>query len=144
VVFNEDAEIVWFMPHMHLRGKDMTYRLVYPNGESRTLLSVKFSFQWQMSYDVAEPIVVPKGTKLEVVAHFDNSANNRFNPDPNADVWWGDQTWEEMMVAWLGVVVDKDKELSRVVSYTPEFSECSPGGGKRETKLCREAGILLR
>jgi hypothetical protein len=144
LVFNEDAEIVWFMPHMHLRGKDMTYRLVYPNGESRTLLSVKFSFQWQMSYDVAEPIVVPKGTKLEVVAHFDNSANNRFNPDPNADVWWGDQTWEEMMVAWLGVVVDKDKELPKVVSYTPEFSECSPGGGKRETKLCREAGILLR
>jgi hypothetical protein len=122
----------------------MTYRLVYPNGESRTLLSVKFNFQWQMSYDVAEPIVVPKGTKLQVVAHFDNSANNRFNPDPNADVWWGDQTWEEMMVAWLGVVVDKDKELPKVVSYTPEFSECSPGGGKRETKLCREAGILLR
>lgn len=144
LIFNEDAEIVWFMPHMHLRGKDMTYRLVYPNGQSQTLLSVNFSFEWQMSYDVVEPIVVPKGAKLQVVAHFDNSANNRFNPNPNADVWWGDQTWEEMMVAWFGVVVDKDQGLSNVVTYTPEFSGCSHGQEKRDAKLCREAGILLQ
>jgi hypothetical protein len=142
IVFNEDAEIVWFMPHMHLRGKDMTYRLIYPNGEVQTVLSVKFNFEWQMAYDVESPIVVARGTKLEVSAHFDNSANNRLNPNPNRDLWWGDQTWEEMMVPWFGVVVDKDQDSKRVVSYTPEFSGCSPIRGKSEPTFCREAGIL--
>ncbi len=140
VVFNEDAEIVWFMPHMHLRGKDMTYRLLYPNGESQIVLSVKYTFEWQMGYDVESPIVVPKGTKLEVTAHFDNSANNRFNPNPNTDVWWGDQTWEEMMVPWIGVVVDKNKDWKKVVTYPPEFATCPPHPRKAEV-FCRQAVI---
>ncbi|MBV8733090.1 MAG: thiol-disulfide isomerase, partial [Acidobacteriia bacterium] len=103
LVFTADARLVWFLPHMHLRGKDMTYRLRYPNGESKTLLSVKWDFNWQMAYEAAKSIPVPKGSRLEVTAHFDNSINNRFNPDPKVDVWWGDQTWEEMMVPWFGV-----------------------------------------
>ena len=137
VVFREDAELVWFLPHMHLRGKDMTYRLVYPDGRLETVLSVKWDFNWQMAYDVVSPIAIPKGTKLEVTAHFDNSINNRFNPDPNRDVWWGDQTWEEMMVPWFGVVVSREKDPEQVVAYTPEFAGC-----KRDMKACREAGIL--
>jgi hypothetical protein len=142
VLFNQDAELVWFMPHMHLRGKDMTYRLIYPNGQTQTVLSVKFNFNWQMGYDLESPISVPKGTKLEAVAHFDNSANNPLNPNPNTDVWWGEQTWEEMMVPWFGVVIDKNRDAKNVVNYAPEFSGCGIPRGKREKQFCREAEIL--
>ncbi len=106
------------MPHMHLRGKDMTYQMEFPNGEKQILLSVpKYDFHWQLGYEVEQPIKVPKGTKLRATAHFDNSANNKLNPNPNKDVWWGDQTWEEMMVAWFGVIVDKSVDPSKVVVY---------------------------
>jgi hypothetical protein len=118
VVFQEDAELVWFLPHMHLRGKDMTYRLVYPTGESETVLSVKYDFNWQLGYDVRKPIVIPKGTRLKVTAHFDNSANNHFNPDPSKDVWWGDQTWEEMMIPYFGVVVKNHVNPEKIVAYS--------------------------
>ncbi len=127
VVFNQDAQLVWFLPHMHQRGKDMTYRLIYPSGESQTLLSVKWDFDWQFAYDASTPISVPKGTRLEVTAHFDNSANNKLNPNPKRDVFWGDQTWEEMMVPWFGVVVAKDADASKVVGYPHRFA----GGGGR-------------
>jgi hypothetical protein len=141
VIFDTDAEMVWFLPHMHLRGKDMTYRLVYPGGESQTILSVKFNFNWQIAYDAETPITVRKGTRLEVTAHFDNSVNNRFNPNPNTDVWWGDQTWEEMMVPWFGLLVDKVQDPKKVASYPPEFSGCLPSASARKKKACREAGI---
>jgi hypothetical protein len=108
-VFNTDAELVWMMPHMHARGKDMTYRLTYPDGRSQVVLSVpRFDFNWQFGYDPIRPIKVPKGTKLRVDAHFDNSPGNRGNPDPTVDVYGGTQTWEEMMNPWLGVIVDKN------------------------------------
>jgi hypothetical protein len=118
VVFQQDAELVWFLPHMHLRGKDMTYRLIYPAGVSETVLSVKYDFGWQLGYDVQKPIVIPKGTRLEATAHFDNSANNRFNPDPSKDVWWGDQTWEEMMIPYFGVVVGNNVNPEKIVAYS--------------------------
>lgn len=122
LVFQEDVEIAWLMPHMHLRGKDMTYRLVYPGGESQTLLSVKWDFNWQLGYDLEKPIAAPKGSRLEVTAHFDNSTNNPLNPNPKTDVWWGDQTWEEMMVPWFGVIANKSADPEKVVTYTPEMS----------------------
>jgi hypothetical protein len=123
VQFNQDAEIVWFLPHMHLRGKDMTYRLEFPNGEKQIVLSVpKYDFHWQLGYDADTPIKVPKGTKLLATAHYDNSANNKFNPNPNKDVLWGDQTWEEMMVPWFGVIVNKSADPRKVVRYTPKHS----------------------
>src|SRR4030095_6742340 len=76
ITFLKNVELVWFMPHMHLRGKDMTYRLEYPNGRSDTVLGAKFNFLWQLGYEVEEPIKVPKGTRMIVIAHHDNSANN--------------------------------------------------------------------
>jgi hypothetical protein len=118
VVFEQDAELVWFLPHMHLRGKDMTYRLLCPTGESETVLSVKYDFNWQLAYDVVKPIVVPKGTRLQVTAHFDNSANNPFNPAPSKDVWWGDQTWEEMMIPYFGVLVKNNANPGKIVAYS--------------------------
>ncbi len=123
VVFQDDVELVWLMPHMHLRGKDMTYVLVYPGGESQTLLSVKWDFNWQLGYRLATPIAAPKGSRLEVTAHFDNSVNNPFNPNPNTDVWWGDQTWEEMMVPWFGVLANHSIDSNQLVTYAPEIGE---------------------
>ena len=102
--FAQDVEIVSMMPHMHVRGKAMTYTLTYPDGREETILHVpRYDFNWQLEYDTS--IKVPKGTKLRVDAHYDNSANNRFNPNPNRDVFFGEQTWEEMMTGYLGVIV---------------------------------------
>jgi mono/diheme cytochrome c family protein len=105
--FTEDTVLTSMTPHMHSRGKDMTYVAHFPDGGSETLLSVpKYDFGWQHTYYLATPRLLPKGTKLEVIAHFDNSANNKANPDPTADVRWGDQTWEEMMIGFFGTIVD--------------------------------------
>jgi hypothetical protein len=124
VQFNQDAQLVWFLPHMHLRGKDMTYQLGFPTGEKQIVLSVpKYDFDWQFGYEVDEPIKIPKGTRMLVTAHFDNSANNKANPNPNKDVWWGDQTWEEMMVPWFGVIVNRSADPRKVVRYSPRYSE---------------------
>ncbi len=107
MTFTEDAHIFSFMPHMHVRGKDFEYKLVYPDGKEKILLRVpKYDFNWQLVYFVKEPIAVPKGSRLECVAHHDNSTNNKFNPDPSITVRWGDQTWEEMMIGWVDYTLD--------------------------------------
>jgi mono/diheme cytochrome c family protein len=93
-----DITIRQMLPHTHLRGKSWEYTVTYPDGRSEVVLAVpKYDFNWQTDYVFAEPLKLPKGTKLRAVAHYDNSAKNKANPDPKADVWWGDQTWEEMM-----------------------------------------------
>ncbi len=108
--FKEDTHFTAFMPHMHLRGKDFLYEVTYPDGKTETLLSVPhYQFGWQTLYRCAEPLAMPKGTKLHCVAHFDNSEKNPSNPDPKKDVFWGDQTWEEMMIGWIDYYVDGQK-----------------------------------
>jgi mono/diheme cytochrome c family protein len=103
----KDTVLTALTPHMHMRGKDMTYIAHYPDGTSETLLSVpKYDFNWQITYQLAQPKLLPAGTKVEVIAHFDNSANNKFNPDPSKEVKWGDQTWEEMMIGFWSTVID--------------------------------------
>ena len=107
VTLNTPAQLVWLMPHMHLRGKDFLFQAVYPTGETETLLSVpKYSFNWQLGYEEAKPLMLPKGTRIECTAHHDNSANNPNNPNPKVAVRWGDQSWEEMMMGFFSVVVD--------------------------------------
>jgi hypothetical protein len=94
---------------MHLRGKDMTIRLVYPTGETQTILSVpRYSFDWQVIYYLAKPLQLPAGTRVEVTAHWDNSINNRANPDPSKSVTWGNQSRDEMLSVPMGVIVEKD------------------------------------
>jgi hypothetical protein len=101
-----DTVLTTLTPHMHVRGKDMTYIAHYPDGTSETLLSVpRYDFNWQITYELAEPKVLPKDTRVEVIAHYDNSPGNKYNPDPTKDVRWGDQTWEEMMIGFWGTVV---------------------------------------
>jgi len=115
ITLQESARLVDLMPHMHYRGKDFEYRLVFPTGESQTVLSVPhYDFNWQLFYYFAEPILLPKGTRIDCTAHFDNSPNNRYNPDAKAEVRWGDQTWEEMMIGWFDVAVDAGKDPGEV------------------------------
>jgi hypothetical protein len=105
--FNEDVNVWSMHPHMHLRGKDMTYTATYPDGRTEIVLRVpKFNFGWQTEYWLAKPLVLPKGSKLRVEAHFDNSTANRLNPDPMTTVRWGDQTWEEMMIGFITYTVE--------------------------------------
>ncbi len=101
-----DMKLVYAQPHMHLRGKDFELRLIYPTGETETVLKGAWNFEWQMGYEMAKPIVMPKGTRLIAISHFDNSANNRFNPDPLAKVVWGPQNWDEMSNVFIGVTFD--------------------------------------
>ena len=111
-IFDVDAEITLMKPHMHYRGKDMTYRAIYPDGTEEILLHVpKYDMYWQISYELAEPIPVPKGTKLEVIAHFDNSTSNPWNPDPTVQVIWGADSRDEMMEGWFDYRVKLDEPI---------------------------------
>jgi hypothetical protein len=93
-----DITVRQMLPHTHLRGKSWHYTATYPDGRSEAILSVpKYDFNWQTDYVFAEPLKLPKGTRIRAVAHYDNSTANRSNPNPKVDVTWGDQTWEEMM-----------------------------------------------
>lgn len=104
---DKPVKLIGLTPHMHLRGKDFQYTAKYPTGESEVLLNVpRYDFNWQHTYVLAQPKPLPAGTVIECVAHFDNSPNNRFNPDPKATVRWGDQSWEEMMIGFGGFVTD--------------------------------------
>jgi hypothetical protein len=100
-----DATLLGFFPHMHLRGKKFEYNIVHADGTRETLLRVNYDFYWQLSYRLAEPRFLPAGTKLEAVAWYDNSRNNPHNPDPDSPVQWGEQTYNEMMVGFFDVAV---------------------------------------
>jgi len=119
LTFRQDADLAWFMPHMHLRGKDMTYRLIFPDGREQTVLNANFNFHWQLGYELNTPIKVPKGTRMVVTAHHDNSANNALNPTPNQPVGWGEMTGQEMMLPWFGVIVDRDAKPEMIAKYKP-------------------------
>jgi len=106
MTLQQDATLVSFLPHMHFRGKSFEYRAIYPDGRKEVLLSVPhYEFNWQLTYDLAREKKLPKGTVIEGEAHFDNSANNRYNPDPTKEVHYGEQTWEEMMIGFFDVAV---------------------------------------
>jgi hypothetical protein len=80
------------------------------------LLSVpKYSFAWQLAYQPLQDIIMPKGSKIECVAHFDNSPNNPINPDPAKEVRYGDQSWEEMMFGFFDVAIDANKDLRSIL-----------------------------
>ncbi len=103
--FKGDALLLSFMPHMHLRGTSAKYEATYPNGRTETLLSVPdYDFNWQTVYRFAEPLRIPKGTKLTWTGHWDNSPDNPRNPDATKEVTWGYQTWDEMQNGWMELV----------------------------------------
>jgi hypothetical protein len=117
-----DISLRQLLPHTHLRGKDWHYTATYPDGRTEPILSVpRYDFNWQTDYVFAEPLKLPRGTTIRAVAHYDNSTANRANPNPKADVKWGDQTWEEMM--FTSFVYSIDGVAPGAVIAT------TPGGG---------------
>jgi hypothetical protein len=107
VSFNYDVTLYSIFPHTHVRGKSWEYQVTYPDGRKETLLSVpKYDFNWQTDYVFAKPLRLPQGTVLKAVARYDNSARNAANPDPKAEVRWGEQTWEEMQYTGLNYSID--------------------------------------
>src|SRR5215469_15615020 len=113
-----DMKLAGVHPHMHTRGKDFEYRLVYPDGKTETILKVPaYNWRWQLWYNFTEPMTLPKGTKIECTAHFDNSANNPENPDPTKTVIWGQMNTDEMMVGFFNLVFDAKLPASDLLPH---------------------------
>jgi hypothetical protein len=107
MTMNRDVTLWSMLPHTHVRGKQWRYDVTCPDGRNETILVVpNYDFDWQTDYLFKRPLKLPQGTKLHAAAWYDNSARNKSNPDPTKDVWWGDQTWEEMMFTGLTYSVD--------------------------------------
>ncbi len=138
-----DALLLSFFPHMHLRGKTFEYNLMRPGQKPVTLLRIPhYDFHWQLSYRLAQPIELKAGDILQAVATFDNSRNNPHNPDPDSAVTWGDQTWQEMMVGFFDVAVapdmDKEQFFIRVhSSYSVAIRSSSARSGSAASSTSR-------
>ncbi len=130
--FDEESQILSLLPHMHYRGKDFTYTAVWPDGRRQTILRVpRWDFNWQTVYVLAEPLTLPAGSRLECVAHYDNSAANPANPDPTRAVRFGDASYDEMMIGFVDYVVAEgrrpespiekmERELAGLAAEAPE------------------------
>lgn len=117
-----DARLLSIQPHMHLRGKSMEVKAAYAGGRTETLLNVpRYDFNWQTTYTFEDPVALPAGTRLESMAAFDNSTHNLFNPDPSATVHWGDQTFEEMHIAFLELVIDARSDPEALFTAPPRM-----------------------
>ncbi len=110
-----DTKLTYIQPHMHLRAKDYELRLIYPTGEKQVVFKGKWDFDWQLGYDLKEPIVLPKGTRILTIVHYDNSPNNKWNPDPQKEVWWGPQNWDEMQSSFLGFLIPTSADISKLL-----------------------------
>jgi hypothetical protein len=109
----QDITINGFYPHMHVRGKSAEYKIVYPDGKERLLFDVpRYRFDWQERYVLAEPLKIPSGSLLKYKGVFDNSAENPLNPNPDKEVYWSEQSWDEMSLGWIEYTLDKQR-LSR-------------------------------
>ena len=110
-----DITIYSLMPHMHYRGKAMEIKVTYPDGKTESLLNVpNYSFAWQTSYQPKAPVRIPGGSRIVVTGYFDNTARNKFNPDPAKVVRYGEPTYDEMMMGFMDYVVEKPSGLAKV------------------------------
>ena len=129
--FAEDIVVLGLTPHMHYRGKDFKFTATFPDGTSKELLKVsRYDFNWQTAYDFAEPISLPAGSRIDCVAHWDNSTTNANNPDPTRNVTWGQQSTDEMMIGFVDYVVKEGvspKPISAVLGKLPELALAHPG-----------------
>jgi hypothetical protein len=110
--FWQSGKIMGLIPHMHYRGKDFNFTAIYPDGRKELLLNVpRWDFNWQTNYQLAQPIAVPAGTRVECVAHYDNSPDNPVNPDPTKNVKFGLESYDEMMIGFVDFIVDDGVRL---------------------------------
>jgi hypothetical protein len=110
-----DAHLISVLPHMHWLGKDFILNALFPDGTKRTLIEIdNWDFNWQGTYEFETPVPIPKGTRIDMAAHFDNSKNNPRNPsNPPVDVHWGEQTTDEMCIGFLQLTRDAEKLENR-------------------------------
>ena len=114
----EDITLYAMSPHMHLRGKSLKWVVTYPDGREQTILSVpKFDFNWQFNYELAEPLKIPAGSKITGIGFYDNSPKNRWNPAPHLEVYWSEQSWDEMYQPFTEYSVDS-QDLTKKTSTT--------------------------
>lgn len=125
-VFGSDVEVLTIMPHMHLLGREMKVGVVLPDGAQRELVWIKeWDYRWQDSYRFREPVKLPKGTRWELTAYFDNSSANPLNPsNPPRKVTWGEQTTDEMAFAILELVVNRP--VTAAPGSAPRAGEAAP------------------
>jgi hypothetical protein len=138
----DNAKLVYIQPHLHLRGKDYELRLIYPTGEMQTVFKGQWNFEWQIGYQLEKPILMPKGTRVLAIAHFDNSPNNAYNPDPTKKVLWGDQNWDEMQSGFLGLIFDATQIVPKC-SKPPGLVYCR-GNVRSYARRCCTAIEALR
>ena len=129
----DSAKLTYIQPHMHLRAKDYELRLIYPTGETQILYKGKWDFDWQLGYELKEPIVVPKGTRVLTIVHYDNSPNNKFNPDASKTVYWGPQNWDEMQSSFLGFLVPTDTKVGNMLKASGPSLQPRPKNGAGPT-----------
>ena len=130
--FRQDSVVHALLPHMHYRGKDFTYTATYPDGRSEILLKVPaYDFNWQTLYEESKPLEIPAGTRIDCVAHYDNSTRNRANPDPTKDVTFGNQSFDEMMIGFVDYTVKEGlRPISaeeRLTRIREELGRAHPG-----------------
>jgi hypothetical protein len=144
--FKKDVQIMGFMPHMHVRGKDMKYEAIHPDGRRETLLNVpRYNFYWQTLYKLKKPIAIARGTRIAVTAHFDNSVRNKANPDARQAVRFGDSTTDEMLAGFVDYLVDKPREEHPVAKVNPAIYDAYVGDylvGSRTCSVVREGDRL--
>ena len=117
----EDITLYAMSPHMHLRGKSLRWVIVYPDGREQTILDVpKFDFNWQIEYELETPLKIPAGSKILGIGKYDNSPKNKWNPAPNLEVYWSEQSWDEMYQPFTLYSVDSQTLSDMTVSRTPQ------------------------
>jgi mono/diheme cytochrome c family protein len=130
--FRQDSVVHALLPHMHYRGKDFVYTAVYPDGRREVLLKVPaYDFNWQTIYQLKQPLELPEGTRIECVAHYDNSTKNAANPDPTKDVTFGNESFDEMMIGFVDYTVKEGlRPMSaeeRLATIRAELLAAHPG-----------------
>jgi mono/diheme cytochrome c family protein len=117
----EDITLYAMSPHMHLRGKSLRWIIVYPDGREQTILDVpKFDFNWQIQYELETPLHIPAGSKILGIGKYDNSPKNRWNPSPNLEVFWSEQSWDEMYQPFTEYTVDSQVLGDMTLTRTPQ------------------------
>ena len=117
---NEPITLYGLSPHMHLRGKSLRWVVTYPDGREETILDVpEFDFNWQIHYELEEPLYLPAGSKITGIGVYDNSLGNRWNPGPHLEVYWGQQSWDEMYQAFTEYTVES-QDLTEITPSTQD------------------------